>query len=105
RDWSSDVCSSDLHRIARADLSTRDWGLPAIRRVLTELLVHFPVYRTYVGAATPLAADDVAMRVACKGARSSLRPADFGLLDLLVQWLGQTPDPMTAPARRAWRLH
>ena len=93
-----------LHRIARADLSTRDWGLPAIRRVLTELLVHFPVYRTYVGAATPLAADDVAMRVACKGARSSLRPADFGLLDLLVQWLGQTPDPMTAPALRAWRL-
>ncbi|OVZ55865.1 malto-oligosyltrehalose synthase [Pigmentiphaga sp. NML080357] len=92
-----------LHRIARADLGTRDWGPPAIRRVLTELLVHFPVYRTYVGGTSPLAADEVAMSIACKGARQALRRADLGLLELLAQWLGHAPDPATTPALRTWR--
>ncbi|WP_132979956.1 malto-oligosyltrehalose synthase [Pigmentiphaga sp. D-2] len=92
-----------LHRIARTDLATRDWGAPAIRRVLTELLVHFPVYRTYVGGETPLAADEVAMGIACKGARQVLRRADHGLLELLAQWLGQAPDAPATPALRAWR--
>ncbi len=36
-----------MHRIARRDLSTRDYTLTAIRRTLTEILVHFHVYRIY----------------------------------------------------------
>ncbi|MDX3907896.1 MAG: malto-oligosyltrehalose synthase [Pigmentiphaga sp.] len=92
-----------LHRIARADLLSRDWGLPAIRRVLAELLVHFPVYRTYAGGETPQAADEVFMRIACKGARHVLRRADYRLLDLLAQWLGHAPDATITPAVRTWR--
>ena len=40
-----------LHRIARRDLATRDYTLTGIRRGLTEILVHFPVYRIYAGHA------------------------------------------------------
>ena len=36
-------------RSRKADLATRDLARPAIRRVLTEILVHFPVYRIYAG--------------------------------------------------------
>ncbi|VCU70762.1 Maltooligosyl trehalose synthase [Pigmentiphaga humi] len=92
-----------LHRIAGADLATRDWAPPAIRRVLTELLVHFPVYRTYAAGEAPPAADGIAMGIAARGARRALRRAEHGLLDLLVDWLGRAPDPAIAPALRAWR--
>nr|BFE96861.1 hypothetical protein GCM10020185_73970 [Pseudomonas brassicacearum subsp. brassicacearum] len=37
--------------MARDDVMTRDLTLGAIRRALQELIVHFPVYRTYI---TPL---------------------------------------------------
>jgi (1->4)-alpha-D-glucan 1-alpha-D-glucosylmutase len=43
--------AASLHRIARRDLTTRDYSLTAIRRALTEILVHFPVYRIYAGRA------------------------------------------------------
>ena len=36
-----------LHRIARDSLTTRDFTFTSLRRVLTELVVHFPVYRIY----------------------------------------------------------
>src|SRR5690606_26049779 len=36
-----------LHDMARANIETRDYSLAAIRRALRQILVHFPVYRTY----------------------------------------------------------
>jgi (1->4)-alpha-D-glucan 1-alpha-D-glucosylmutase len=39
-----------LLQVARDDLMTRDLTLGAIRRALQELIVHFPVYRTYISA-------------------------------------------------------
>ena len=38
-----------VHRIARRDVSTRDYTLTAVRRTLVEILVHFHVYRIYAG--------------------------------------------------------
>jgi (1->4)-alpha-D-glucan 1-alpha-D-glucosylmutase len=39
-----------LLQVARDDLMTRDLTLGAIRRALQALIVHFPVYRTYISA-------------------------------------------------------
>ncbi|MFL6687909.1 malto-oligosyltrehalose synthase, partial [Paraburkholderia graminis] len=42
-----DRAARALHRIARDSLATRDYTFTSLRRVLTELVVHFPVYRIY----------------------------------------------------------
>jgi (1->4)-alpha-D-glucan 1-alpha-D-glucosylmutase len=41
--------ASDLKRIAEADTHTRDYTLNALRRAIAEIIVRFPVYRTYLG--------------------------------------------------------
>lgn len=79
-----------LHRIARRDLITRDTTLTAIFRTLTELLVHFRVYRIYAGPAGLSPADAQAMDWAMAGARRTVRSVDRHLLELLAGWLTGT---------------
>jgi (1->4)-alpha-D-glucan 1-alpha-D-glucosylmutase len=94
-----------LHRIARRDLATRDHTLTAIRRALTELLVHFPVYRIYAGQAGASETDLQVMDRALAGARKGFRTADIHLLDLLRDWLAaQAPRTLPPGPRRAERL-
>jgi (1->4)-alpha-D-glucan 1-alpha-D-glucosylmutase len=94
-----------LHRIARRDLFTRDFTLTALRRALTEILVHFPVYRIYAGKAGRSEMDAQVMDRALAGAHRSFRAADRGLLDVVRTWLSEEP-PRTLPAgpRRTERL-
>jgi len=77
-----------LLQVARYDVMTRDITLGAIRRALLELIVHFPVYRTYIGAQGRREADEPFFQQALAGARSTLGEADWPLLDLLDRWLG-----------------
>jgi len=77
-----------LLQVARYDVMTRDITLGAIRRALLELIVHFPVYRTYVGAQGRREADEPFFQQALAGARTTLGEADWPLLDLLDRWLG-----------------
>lgn len=83
-----DALSRLLHRIAQFDLMTRDWSLSAIRRALTELLVHFPVYRTYADNGGRTDADQAPFDQAMEGARQTLRGADHEVLELVGNWLG-----------------
>jgi (1->4)-alpha-D-glucan 1-alpha-D-glucosylmutase len=97
-------CARALHRIARSSPMTRDIPLAAIRRVLTEVLVHFPVYRTYtrVGRATP---QDAAMLARAVGrARANLPGHEHHVLDQLHQWLGEERIRHLPPSDRALRL-
>ena len=80
-----------LLQIARHDLYTRDLTLGAIRRALIELIVHFPVYRTYAGACGRSAQDQAFFAQALEGARTTLAEADWPLLDHLDRWLGAQP--------------
>lgn len=80
-----------LHTIARADMHTRDFSIAAIRRVLTELLVYFPVYRTYAGEDGRDPLDQQVFEQALKSAHMSVRPADWPLLDMIDKWLGGEP--------------
>jgi (1->4)-alpha-D-glucan 1-alpha-D-glucosylmutase len=80
-----------LLQVARDDLMTRDLTLGAIRRVLQTLIVHFPVYRTYISAMGRSAQDEVFFQQAMDGARQTLSEADWPVLDCVAAWLGGTP--------------
>jgi (1->4)-alpha-D-glucan 1-alpha-D-glucosylmutase len=97
--------SAALHRIALRDLSTRDYTLTALRRALTEILVHFPAYRIYAGRAGHSDADAQLFERALSGARKTFRAADRQLLDLLRRWLlDESPRDIPAGPRRTERL-
>ncbi|MCS4246215.1 malto-oligosyltrehalose synthase [Pseudomonas sp. BIGb0164] len=80
-----------LLQVARDDVMTRDLTLGAIRRALQELIVHFPVYRTYISARGRSADDDEVFHHALEGARSTLNEGDWPVLAHLEQWLGGQP--------------
>ncbi|MCU7250698.1 malto-oligosyltrehalose synthase [Pseudomonas koreensis] len=80
-----------LLQVARDDLMTRDLTLGAIRRVLQALIVHFPVYRTYISAMGRSTQDEVFFQRAMDGARQSLGEGDWPVLDCVAGWLGGHP--------------
>lgn len=80
-----------LLQVARDDVMSRDLTLGAIRRALQELIVHFPVYRTYISARGRSRLDDVFFLQALAGARSTLSEGDWPVLDYLEKWLGGQP--------------
>ncbi len=94
-----------LHAVARTELATRDVAAAPIRRVLVELLVAFPAYRTYVHEAGREPEDQALLERALNEARTRVRTADQPLLALLARWLGgETPSSIADPAARAERL-
>ena len=94
-----------LYRVARRDLSTRDYTLTAVRRTLVEILVHFHVYRIYAGLAGLSEADKREMDWALAGARRTVRATDRELLELLGGWLsGEGIRQVPAGTRRQERL-
>ncbi|MDH1557918.1 malto-oligosyltrehalose synthase [Pseudomonas sp. MDMC216] len=82
-----EVAQRLLH-VARHDIATRDLTLGAIRRALRELIVHFPVYRTYAQACGRSQQDRRFFQQALDGARQTLAEADWPLLPHLDDWLG-----------------
>lgn len=83
-----EATSRALHAVARTDLRTRDYSLGAIRRVFTELLVHFPVYRTYADLGGRDETDHQVMEYALEQARQSVDRTEGPLLDVIAGWLG-----------------
>lgn len=77
-----------LHRVARADIDTRDFGLIAIQRAFTELLVQMDVYRTYVDARGRDEHDTEVIVRALRAAHDTVRPSDRSVLAWLDHWLG-----------------
>ena len=80
-----------LLQVARDDLMTRDLTLGAIRRVLQALIVHFPVYRTYISALGRSAQDEQFFQQAMDGARQTLGEATGRCLTAWRPGLGGTP--------------
>jgi (1->4)-alpha-D-glucan 1-alpha-D-glucosylmutase len=81
------VVATAVDRIARRDLRTRDYTLSAIQQVLTEILVHFRVYRIYAGPGGISETDRRLLDRALAGARRTVRPMDRPLLELVGHWL------------------
>lgn len=98
------ACAHALHQVARSDPMTRDWSQMAVRRVLEELLVQFPIYRTYADARGRSEANTEIMLTAIAAARSNCRLVDRPLLELIDRWLGAEPLPAGLPRQRR-RMH
>ena len=96
-----DRCTRALHRIARDDMSTRDYTFASIKRVLVEYVSHFPVYRMYPENGSRSAEDNRYFDRAREAARASLRIADHPLLDCIDRWLGGMPAPGAGEASHA----
>src|SRR3954469_17991740 len=93
-----------MKRVAMRDLTTRDFTLTGLRRALTEVLVHFPVYRLYISTGGRSAEDKRILDWALAGARRTVRATDRPLIDLLDAWLGGDPPRSLPPVLRRERL-
>ncbi|MEA2852406.1 MAG: (1-_4)-alpha-D-glucan 1-alpha-D-glucosylmutase, partial [Rhodospirillaceae bacterium] len=79
--------SAQLEACAAA-LPRGEIPLPTLRRVLTELLAHFPVYRTYgAGGAVLERADGAVLQRAAEGARKTCLATDRWAVDLVLRLL------------------
>jgi malto-oligosyltrehalose synthase len=90
-----------LYQIAQADLTTRDFSHEAIRRCLTELLAHFPVYRIYASPDEASPADTRFFRQAMEDAHVTRLPGDRLVLEAVGQWLIGRFEPSHARERQA----
>lgn len=86
-----ETVAQGLLQIARSDIATRDLTMGSIRRALFELVVHFPVYRTYASACPRSVQDQRYFAQALHGARAHLAEAEWPLLAHLDRWLGGQP--------------
>lgn len=87
-----EIVAQEVVAIARRNLMTRDITLNAVRRCLTELVVNFPVYRTYIttmGRHYPQ--DREYFHQAYEQAKTALVETDWPVLDYLNLWLGGEP--------------
>ncbi len=96
--------AASLKRVAMRDLVTRDFTLTGLRRTLTEVLVHFPIYRLYISSGGRSAEDKRILDWALAGARRTVRATDRPLLELLDGWLGGEPPRSLPPVQRRERL-
>jgi (1->4)-alpha-D-glucan 1-alpha-D-glucosylmutase len=96
-----DRAARALHRIARDSITTRDFTYTALRRVLTELVVHFPVYRIYPQNGLRTEADNVYFNQALAGAKQTLARADHAVLEQVDAWLGGSAADDASPGRPA----
>ena len=76
-----------LSVIAQSNPKTRDISRPALRRTVTEILAHFPVYRIYARVGQSSQSDVVMLAKAISGAAKSCLPSDSWLVELLGHWL------------------
>ena len=76
-----------LTAIAQCDPDTRDISRSALRRSLSEILVHFPVYRIYAGLDLYSTSDAAMTSKAISAAVKSCLPNDRWLVELLGRWL------------------
>jgi (1->4)-alpha-D-glucan 1-alpha-D-glucosylmutase len=73
-----------LAQIAAAHYETRDYISNRLRHALVMFILHFPVYRTYVGTTGPNAEDRATIEAALEKARFGWVGADKGIFDFLT---------------------
>ena len=88
-----------LHRLARADLNTRDLSEAKIRAGLIALLSHFRVYRGYNAGSKRSVIDQAAFEKALVAAKATSPQSMHPVLDHLDRWLGGEPSDKVAATR------
>ena len=82
-----EACAGNFHRLARAQ--GRELTRASLRRALTELLAHFPVYRTYATAGERPTSDAPFLASATAATRRTCFPMDRVTVDALEEWLAK----------------
>jgi (1->4)-alpha-D-glucan 1-alpha-D-glucosylmutase len=82
-----DAAVESLHAMAQSDLKTRDYSRAAIRRCLTEILAHFPVYRIYARSGHASRSDCVFLSQAIARATKTCFASEAWLVATLGDWL------------------
>jgi (1->4)-alpha-D-glucan 1-alpha-D-glucosylmutase len=78
------VLANLFNRLAKERRETRDYSLPALRQALEEVIVHFPVYRTYVSEKQTATAEDRRdLEWAVGKARKAATTADSSIYDFV----------------------
>ncbi|HLG86672.1 MAG TPA: malto-oligosyltrehalose synthase [Alphaproteobacteria bacterium] len=89
-----------LERIAKADLSTRDFGARRLRRALAEIIAGMDVYRTYMTGSDIAIEDRRRIAAAVERARRRWRGTDRSILDfaegVLTREILRDSDPRAA---------
>jgi malto-oligosyltrehalose synthase len=80
-------CVRAFHALAQQRTPGGGLSRAAIRRALVELLVHFPVYRSYGTSQERAGSDQPFLKQAFAGARETALPSDHDALDRLHVWL------------------
>ncbi|WP_454762168.1 malto-oligosyltrehalose synthase [Caulobacter segnis] len=96
RDFAVQLDSAALafHRLAQADIVTRDLPLPSLRRALVALITQFQRYRTY-------ATDTAEVPTKALALAATAEPACGAALEQIGRWLqGQGPADLRAEAIR-----
>jgi (1->4)-alpha-D-glucan 1-alpha-D-glucosylmutase len=75
-----------LGRIAAGHYSSRDYGTQSLRAALELFVLHFPVYRTYIGGSSPSPADRQTIEVTLAKARADWGGRE-GIFDFLHEVL------------------
>ncbi|HYS48237.1 MAG TPA: malto-oligosyltrehalose synthase [Xanthobacteraceae bacterium] len=76
-----------FHRLARANIATRDVSRAALRRALVEILAHFPVYRIHATPERRAQADLSFLARAVAMAQTTCLAGDRTVVGLLGHWL------------------
>src|SRR3546814_3291 len=88
-----------LSSLAHASVESRDWSAEALGRMLDELLLAFPVYRSYVGENGRSQADACLFNAVVEQLRQRLEFSEYDcrLLEWLNDCLGAAPLSMDDP--------
>jgi len=85
---------------AEAGGAVVELGQPLLAAAATRLLVHFPVYRSYLDDGPAIAADSAWWHQAAHAARAGASPAEQAAIDQILDWLLYMPET-THPHRPA----
>jgi malto-oligosyltrehalose synthase len=86
-------------RLARLDPAAGEISRPALRRALVEMLVHFPVYRSYATSTERPSRDRPYLEAAAAGARRTARRSDGWVIEALHRWMMEPTADTVAVAR------
>ena len=92
-----------LHQLAAWSADTQDLTRVMLGRALDAMLLHFPVYRTYLSAQPVSRLDEACLEFVLARARVSLRQVDHPVLLTIAGWLAGPP--LAPDAAEALRLH
>ncbi|HZB62663.1 MAG TPA: malto-oligosyltrehalose synthase, partial [Microvirga sp.] len=96
-----EVLTSDIKRVADASRRTRDYSAFALRQALVDIIVAFPVYRSYVRGPEASTEDVTLIRDTVESAKSSSPLPDRTVHDFVAAaLLGQTEAAESADVRR-----